>query len=176
MTGPGLTSVLQAVGVHCAEGRGRTGVMCACYLIYYYDMEPWDAIRIMRRQRSGSVERKVQEETVVRFYTLLSDYGKESIDRLEQRDKQLMEMQRKAQAELIRWLTVRVFVGLFYWEISVKRNEALATQKATLNLMNHMHSFHIKQSAEAKQERIERMRRARSMPKLDVEEVSTIYI
>ena len=51
------------------------------------------------------------------------------------------------------------------------RNEALATQKATLNLMNHMHSFHIKQSAEAKQERIERMRRARSMPKLDVEEV-----
>ena len=35
----------QAVGVHCAEGRGRTGVMCACYLIYYYDMEPWDAIR-----------------------------------------------------------------------------------------------------------------------------------
>ena len=52
--------------MHCAEGRGRTGVMCACYLIYYYDMEPWDAIRIMRRQRPGSVERKVQEETVVR--------------------------------------------------------------------------------------------------------------
>ena len=93
---------LQAVGVHCAEGRGRTGVMCACYLIYYYDMEPWDAIRIMRRQRPGSVERKVQEETVVRFYQLLTDYGKDSIDRLEQRDKQLMEMQRKAQAELIR--------------------------------------------------------------------------
>ena len=34
--------------------------MCACYLIYYYDMEPWDAIRIMRRQRPGSVERKVR--------------------------------------------------------------------------------------------------------------------
>ena len=55
------------MAVHCAEGRGRTGVMCACYLIYYYDMEPWDAIRIMRRQRPGSVERKVQEETVVRL-------------------------------------------------------------------------------------------------------------
>ena len=39
----------QAVGVHCAEGRGRTGVMCACYLIYYYDMEPWDAIRYWRQ-------------------------------------------------------------------------------------------------------------------------------
>ena len=56
------------------------------------------------------------------------------------------------------------------------RNEALATQKATLNLMNHMHSFHIKQSAEAKQERIERMRRARSMPKLDVEEVIVLLL
>ena len=51
------------------------------------------------------------------------------------------------------------------------RNEALATQKATMNLLNHMHSFHSKQSNEAKQERIERMRRARSMPKLDLEEV-----
>ena len=55
-----LSCITQAVGVHCAEGRGRTGVMCACYLIYYYDMEPWDAIRIMRRQRPGSVERKVR--------------------------------------------------------------------------------------------------------------------
>ena len=99
--------MLQAVGVHCAEGRGRTGVMCACYLIYYYDMEPWDAIRIMRRQRPGSVERKVQEETVVRFYTLLMDYGKESIDSLDQRDKQLMESQRRAQAALIRCHTTR---------------------------------------------------------------------
>lgn len=62
----------QGVGVHCAEGRGRTGVMCACYLIYYHDIAPWDAIRIMRRQRPGSVERKVQEETVVKFYTLVS--------------------------------------------------------------------------------------------------------
>ena len=85
-------------------------------------MEPWDAIRIMRRQRPGSVERKasltnisrlvgepnhglavqVQEETVVRFYQLLVDYGKDSIDRLDQRERQLMEMQRRAQAELIR--------------------------------------------------------------------------
>merc|ERR1712020_871944 len=40
----------EAVGVHCAEGRGRTGVMCACYLIYYHDISPWDAIRIMRQQ------------------------------------------------------------------------------------------------------------------------------
>ena len=41
-----------------------------------------------------------------------------------------------------------------------------------MNLLSHMHSFHSKQSQEAKQERIERMRRARSMPKLDLDEVS----
>ena len=41
-----------------------------------------------------------------------------------------------------------------------------------MNLLSHMHSFHSKQSQEAKQERIERMRRARSMPKLDIDEVS----
>ena len=39
---------------------------------------------------------------LVRFYQLLLDYGKESIDSLDQRDRQLCEMQRKAQAELIR--------------------------------------------------------------------------
>ncbi|XP_023324300.1 dual specificity protein phosphatase 23 [Eurytemora carolleeae] len=92
----------EAVGVHCAEGRGRTGVMCACYLIYYYDMEPWDAIRIMRRQRPGSVERKVQEETVVRFFTLLQDYGKSSLENLEKREKDLLEKEKRQQAELIR--------------------------------------------------------------------------
>ena len=43
-----------------------------------------------------------------------------------------------------------------------------------MNLLSHMHSFHSKQSQEAKQERIERMRRARSMPKLDLDEVSDL--
>jgi len=140
-----------AVGVHCAEGRGRTGVMCACYLIYYYDMDAWDAIRIMRRQRPGSVERKVQEETVVRFYNLLQDYGKSSVEKLEEREKQLIELQKKQQAELI-------------------RNDDFAAKQATMNLLSHMHSFHTRQTNEAKQERVSRMRRARSVPKMEDEE------
>ena len=41
-----------------------------------------------------------------------------------------------------------------------------------MNLLSHMHSFHSKQTHEAKQERIERMRRARAMPKLDLDEVT----
>jgi len=147
----------EAVAVHCAEGRGRTGVMCACYLIYYYDMEPWDAIRIMRRQRPGSVERKVQEETVVRFYTLLADYGKDSVDKLDQREKQLIEMQKRQQAELM-------------------RTDALATQQQTQKLLSHMHSFHSNQNGEAKRERVARMRRARSMPKMDDQEVNAMKL
>ena len=69
--------------------------MCACYLIYYHDISPWDAIRIMRRQRPGSVERKVQEETVVTFGKLLSDYGKSTLEQLEQKEKELKELQKK---------------------------------------------------------------------------------
>ena len=48
---------------------------------------------LFRSQRPGSVERKVQEETVVRFYQLLMDYGKESIDSLHVRDKQVLTNQ-----------------------------------------------------------------------------------
>ena len=44
--------------------------MCACYLIYYYDMEPWESIRIMRRQRPGSVERKVRDRFSVQNWAL----------------------------------------------------------------------------------------------------------
>lgn len=83
------------MGVHCAEGRGRTGVICACYLIYYYDMEPWDAIRIMRRQRPGSVERKVQEETVVMFYELLTEFG--CLDNLEEKEKEYKRLRSQQQ-------------------------------------------------------------------------------
>ena len=58
--------------------------------------------KMTSRSKSTFLVFQVQEETVVRFYRLLVDYGKDSIDRLDQREKQLMEMQRKQQAELIR--------------------------------------------------------------------------
>ena len=37
-----------------------------------------------------------------RFYQLLADYGKGSVDKLDQREKQLIEMQKRQQAELMR--------------------------------------------------------------------------
>lgn len=144
----------EAVGVHCAEGRGRTGVMCACYLIYYHDMEPWDAIRIMRRQRPGSVERKIQEETVIKFWTLIQDYGKSSLDKLEEREKQLMEQQKRQQSELL-------------------RESDIHSQQMTMNLLGHMSSFY-KQGPKVKAERCQRMRRAKSMTKIEDEEEKSI--
>ena len=127
--------------MHCAEGRGRTGVMCACYLIYYHDISPWDAIRIMRRQRPGSVERKVQEETVVTFGRLLSDYGKSTLEQLEQKEKELKELQKKQQVH----------------------SENL--------LLLHTASFYEPTGVSAKKnERQERMQRSRSMPKINQED------
>ena len=127
--------------MHCAEGRGRTGVMCACYLIYYHDISPWDAIRIMRRQRPGSVERKVQEETVVTFGKLLSDYGKSTLEQLEQKEKELKELQKKQQ----------------------EHSENI--------LLLHTASFYTPSGISAKKnERQERMQRSRSMPKINQED------
>ncbi len=144
----------EAVGVHCAEGRGRTGVMCACFLIYYHDLKPWDAIRIMRRQRPGSVERKVQEETVVMFYQLLQDYGKEALEDLEEKEKEWKEEQRRA-----------------------RDNQCMLNCENLLP--NHTASFFgAQQRPESKIQRLERMqqrmRRCRSMPKMSQEEVRSL--
>ena len=65
--------------------------MCACYLIYYYDIPAQDAIRIMRRQRPGSVERKIQEETVAIFGRLLFEYGKSIMEQIEQKERELKQ-------------------------------------------------------------------------------------
>ena len=57
--------------------------------------------------------------------------------------------------------------------VYVCRQDGRVAQQATMNLLNHIHSFHHKQTNEAKQERESRLRRARSTPKLEDEEVGT---
>ena len=131
------------MGVHCAEGRGRTGVICACYLIYYYDMEPWDAIRIMRRQRPGSVERKVQEETVVMFYDLLNEFG--SLYNLEEKEKEYKRLRQQQQL----------------------KNESLICPYTALLPVNRHHN---------KTATKEKMRRSRSMPKINDEIIVSPFI
>ena len=121
-------------------------MICACYLIYYYDMEPWDAIRIMRRQRPGSVERKVQEETVVMFYELLNDdFG--CLDNLESKEKEYMKL--KKQQQLQNDNLICTYTALLHGPVNRIKN---------------------------KDQKQQRMRRARSMPKMNEEIVSFLNL
>ena len=61
-------SFFQAVGVHCRMGRGRTGVMAACYLVRFCNMTPQSAMGQVRRNRPGSIETYSQEEAVMEYY------------------------------------------------------------------------------------------------------------
>ncbi|KAJ8963286.1 hypothetical protein NQ318_018753 [Aromia moschata] len=61
----------QGVGVHCRMGRGRTGVMAACYLVRFHGMYPQTAIQKVRSERPGSVETYEQERAVYRYHDYL---------------------------------------------------------------------------------------------------------
>lgn len=58
----------ETVGVHCRMGRGRTGVMAACFLVHFYGQSPERAITNVRLMRPGSVETYEQEKAVVKYY------------------------------------------------------------------------------------------------------------
>lgn len=49
-------------------GRGRTGVMAACYLIKFKNMKPVNAIEFIRQSRPGSIETYSQEEAVMDYF------------------------------------------------------------------------------------------------------------
>lgn len=55
------------VCVHCRMGRGRTGVMLACYLMKYYRQVPGEAMCNVRLMRPGSIETREQERAVMKF-------------------------------------------------------------------------------------------------------------
>lgn len=55
-----------AVAVHCGAGLGRTGTVCAAWLVRH-SWTPEDAIREVRRRRPGSVETREQEAAVRQF-------------------------------------------------------------------------------------------------------------
>uniref|UniRef100_T1IRS3 Dual specificity protein phosphatase 23 n=1 Tax=Strigamia maritima TaxID=126957 RepID=T1IRS3_STRMM len=66
----------EPVGVHCWMGRGRTGVMLACYLVKFYGYAPERAIDHVRLCRSGSVETYEQERIVVTYNDYLCSVKK----------------------------------------------------------------------------------------------------
>ncbi|XP_046616491.1 dual specificity protein phosphatase 23-like isoform X1 [Neodiprion virginianus] len=62
---------LQVVCVHCYHGRGRTGLMAACYLVKFQDLAPERAITNLRMMRPGSIETYAQERFVIKYHDAL---------------------------------------------------------------------------------------------------------
>ncbi|KAB7504526.1 Dual specificity protein phosphatase 23 [Armadillidium nasatum] len=62
----------EVVCVHCRMGRGRTGVMLACYLVKFYNQAPQTAAMNIRLMRPGSVETHEQMRSVKDFWDYLA--------------------------------------------------------------------------------------------------------
>ena len=59
--------VLVQVAVHCHAGLGRTGVLMACYLVYYLRVRSNDALRYVRLKRPNAVQTRKQIDCVKEF-------------------------------------------------------------------------------------------------------------
>ncbi|GMF12845.1 unnamed protein product [Phytophthora lilii] len=60
------------VAVHCHAGYGRTGITIACALIFLHNIPPELAIRLVRRDRPGSVQTAGQAQFVHDFHAYLN--------------------------------------------------------------------------------------------------------
>ncbi|KAK3580159.1 hypothetical protein CHS0354_030274 [Potamilus streckersoni] len=62
------------IAVHCHAGRGRTGVIIACYLIFTNRMNWRDAIHYVREKRAGSIQTRAQIEVIEDFEKYLQPF------------------------------------------------------------------------------------------------------
>lgn len=67
-----LLTGFQRVAVHCHAGYGRTGITIACALIFLHNIPSDFAIRLVRRDRPGSIQTAGQVQFVHDFYTYLN--------------------------------------------------------------------------------------------------------
>ena len=147
----------------------------------------------MRRQRPGSVERKIQEETVAIFGRLLFEYGKSIMEEIERKERELRQLMKNEMEQVgmiylekgVIWLIQNVSK----WPFQTGRNLQLIDkivrkcifsplQCNTMNvLLGHTAHFYQPmrpQAQEAKVERLERMKRSRSVPKLNQEGIEVL--
>ncbi|XP_045505206.1 dual specificity protein phosphatase 23-like [Colias croceus] len=61
----------EVIAVHCRHGRGRTGTMLACYLVFFQNMAPERAVLTTRLRRPGSCETYEQEKIVCHYHDCL---------------------------------------------------------------------------------------------------------
>jgi len=59
------------VAIHCHAGLGRTGVICACWLIFDRGLSAEEAIKQVRARRKGAIQTRQQLASVINFDDVL---------------------------------------------------------------------------------------------------------
>ncbi|XP_049880204.1 dual specificity protein phosphatase 23-like [Pectinophora gossypiella] len=63
----------EVMGIHCRQGRSRSGVLLACYLVHFHRFLPDQAVNVIRMIRPGSCDFPEHEDVVGMYFQHLSE-------------------------------------------------------------------------------------------------------